>query len=449
MTNALLPILGGPPGAFARRDGVFFRPLPWAIGLGTVLFAVLYLRNLPCLTTDPGNPINAYIRLCHSDLSRSYNMNWSTGASPLGNQGMNVAPLEGVFIQIAVWFSGLLGAESGPHVDDATRFAGVPAFFAVVAILLCAAFIVLIIASAVLAQHQRRPWNVLLIAASPVVLASGMINWDLLAIALTALGIVALQFERPFQSGILLGLAASTANMPFAFVLAVVFVLLISARPQLWAFLGGLVPAWLLVHLPLLLARGLDPVLYYYVGQATKDVSYGSLWFLVQESGVQFRQFGAFAFILTVVALAALLAWIYVTGRRPGVGAMCAMVVLVVVLLAPAYPPQAGLWVLFALFVALPRAGESRGRGLQPAMLWVFSVVQVLHYLAVWGWIAGHLSRDGNGPWMLYYLAVLMRFATEVAMLVVLVHQTYHGAPDHEIRDAEDMSGTGEARVSV
>lgn len=412
MTNALLPVLGGPPGEHARTDGIFFRPLPWALAVGAVLFTILYLRHLPCLTTDPTNPINAYIRLCYSDIPTSYTwQGWATGTSPLAGDELTLPPMLAVLVWVTISFGRLLGADVGPAATEAQQYAGVPAFFGASAIVLFAAFLVLVIGSAYVAARNGRPWAVMLIAASPVVLAAGLVSWDLVGLALTALGVMAVASGRALEAGLAFAMAASVATMPFAFVIAVVVALGLRRRWRRVAVVAvTFATTWLLAHLPFLV-RDFDAVYGYYHSQVNKDISYGSIWFLLRERGVPFREFGAFTFVFTVLVVAILLAWLYVTGRQPRLGTLAAAIVLPVVLLAPAYPPQTGLWVLFALFLARP--GHR--------MLWAFSVVQVLHYMAVWGWLSGHLTVEQHGPELLYYLAVLVRIASELALLLVVV----------------------------
>lgn len=412
MNNALLPALGGPVGLHARRGGVFFRPLPWALLAGAVLFTALYLRHLPCLTTDPANPINAYIRACYSDLPVVYTwQGWAAGGSPLGGEQLALAPLLAIVVVFVLQLARLLGADIQPGATDVQQYAGVPAYFGASAILLFASFLLLIVASAVLARRDGRPWDVFFVAASPVVLAAGLVNFDLLPLGLTALGLALLARDRTIEAGVALGAAASAATMPLASVLGAAVALLLRRRFVRLAALGlAFVATWLLVHVPLLV-RNFDAVYGYYHAEINKDVSYGSIWYLLREVGVPFRELGAFTFVVSVLLIGILAAWLYVTGRTPSAGQVSAAVVLVLVILAPACPPQTALWVVFAVFLARP----------VDVTAWAMSAVQALHYLAVWGWLSGHLTAEKSGPEMLYVLAVLIRMSFELVLLYLVV----------------------------
>lgn len=59
-------------GRHARQEGLWFNPLPWALGLATLLFVVVYLRHLPCLQTDAETGVDTFIRLCYTDIQASF-----------------------------------------------------------------------------------------------------------------------------------------------------------------------------------------------------------------------------------------------------------------------------------------------------------------------------------------------------------------------------------------
>lgn len=413
MTNALLPAFGGPAGRHARETGVFFRPLPWALGLAWLLFTVLYLRHLPCITTDPGNVINTYIRACYSDITANYPFRqWATDVRLLGDPTLDFPPLLAMFITIGGWLGRVLGWSRGAPAHD---YDGLPAFFGATAILLFAAFLVVVIAPAAIARREQRPWEVLYIAASPAVFAAGLTSWDLFPLALTALGMWAVGARRGFEAGVLLGLAlsASTMTLPFIVGVAAAFALKDEWRRLGW-FVGTLVVTALAAHLPQLLTQP-GSLVDFYVRETSTDVSYGSLWYLFLTAGVPLREFGSLTFVVTILLVGCMMAWLWVGGRQLPPGQMAAAVLLVVVLLAPAYPPQTGLWVVLAIFLARRVDAAS----------WVYSAVLAAHYLAVWGRLGGHLSRDATGPWALYDLAVLTRMAFELAFLIEILRGAY------------------------
>ncbi|NEB71391.1 DUF2029 domain-containing protein, partial [Streptomyces fulvissimus] len=71
-----------------------------------------------------------------------------------------------------------------------------------------------VIAVCVARTHRRRPWDALLVALAPALALTATINWDLLAVALTAAALLMWSRERPFAFGVLLGLATAAKLYP-------------------------------------------------------------------------------------------------------------------------------------------------------------------------------------------------------------------------------------------
>lgn len=400
VNNALLPRFGGPMGRHAKPRGVWFNPLPWAMLLATLTFLVLYLRHLPCLQTDADNAINSYIRLCYSDIQSSFlGQEFALGASALGGEQLLFSPLVAVAITLATQAARLTGSV-GPGQTLQQQIDTSTAFFGWTALGLFICFLITTGAFAWLGRRGGgRSWDALLIAGSPIVLAAGLISWDLLPLALTSLGLLQFARRRMFEAGIVLGLAASAGTMPIAVILAV----LVAAglRGGAVTALKFVVPAIVTfagVHAPLLLDN-VGAVYGYYHQEINKEAGYGSLWYLFSLGGWETRHAGSLAFAILILVLGILVAYLYTAGKRPRVGSLVAVVVLLAALLGPAYPPQTSLWVLLAVVVARPYRAE----------LIAVAVAEVGYYLAIWGWLAGSLTSAQQGPYALYWLAIILR----------------------------------------
>ena len=124
--------------------------------------------------------------------------------------------------------------------------------------------------------------------------------------------------------------------------------------------------------------------------------------------GAPLRATGSFGFAVLMLFLGVLIAWLYVTGRRPRVASLVAVVVLATTLLGPAFPPQTALWLLFVVMLALPHRTE----------LVALTATQVAYYLAIWGWLGGGLTLAQSGPYLLYWLAIAFRWGVECWLLV-------------------------------
>ena len=101
--------------------------------------------------------------------------------------------------------------------------------------------------------HRRRPWDGLLVALAPAFALTATINWDLLAVALTAAAMLMWSRGRPLAFGVLLGLATAAKLYP---VLLLGPLLVLCWRAGSGGVLdgtGGAVVAWLVVNLPVML----------------------------------------------------------------------------------------------------------------------------------------------------------------------------------------------------
>ncbi|GAA4894596.1 glycosyltransferase 87 family protein [Tessaracoccus lubricantis] len=425
MKNALLPGLGGPMGRHATPRGLWFNPLPWAFLLATGLFLVLFLRHVPCVQTTAHQEIDMYKMLCYTDIQSSFlSQGFGRGQSPLGSATMLFAPL--IAAAILVTRKTATAVFDAPIRRSATLANEVDAsvtFFAITAVGLFACFLVLVACVAWLGRRRpgRPSWDALLVAASPVVLAVGLVNWDLVPVAFTALGLVQVARGRLVEAGIVLGLAASAGTMPIGVVLAVLVVAGLRGgwRKALLFIVPALV-TFFAVHLPLLM-QNFDRVYMYYHGEINRETSYGSLWYVLQLMfGLELRSSGSLLFVVLLLALGSFIAYLYVTRKRPRVGSMVAVVIFATLLLGPAYPPQSALWLLLALVVARPYKPEMAA----------LALTQVLYYIAIWGWLGGWLTTNQNGPYMLYWAAIILHVAVEVWILTEVVSDIVQPARD-------------------
>ncbi|HMR49183.1 MAG TPA: hypothetical protein PKE40_06520 [Arachnia sp.] len=413
MGNALIPVLGGPMGRHARPAGVWFNPLPWALVAATALFALLYLRHLPCLQRDATQAVDAFVRLCYTDIQTSFvSQGLAAGESVFGEQTA-FAPLTAVAVAATVWLTSLRGPGAGGASDLQAHLDALPLFFGLTTLLLFAAFLVATVAAVLMgpdsAGGRYRSWWGLAVAASPIVLAVGLIDWSLLPVGLAMLGLLWFAQRRVLEAAIVLGLAASAGTMAIAVWLGVaVAVGLRGRRGTVVTFFAASIGTFLAVHLPLLINRP-GTILAHYLAEIDRPSSDGSLLYLLEQMfGFQSREIGGLFFAVRLLLGGVLIAWLFVTRRRPRVGTLVGIFVLGSVLIAPGFSPQTALWVLLAVYVARPFAAE----------LWASAAFHAVYAAAIWGWLSGHLTAARNGPVALYYLAVLARVAVEVWILV-------------------------------
>ncbi len=419
-------------GRHAKPAGVWFNPLPWVILVASVLFMVLALRQVPCIQTDATNSVDGFIRLCYSDIPLMWTgQEFGLGKPPFGGDSMLFAPVLGVLMLVAVKVSSLLGAVIQMDADVQLQLDGAEIFFAVNAVMLFVFFLAWVVSMTLMGRDSRgrfRSWDGMLIAASPVVLASGLIHWDLLPIGLSAIGLYQLSRRRVIESGIVLGLAAAAGTMPIVIIVAVAVCIGLRGRIiHVVKFVLPAVATWFVIHLPLLL-RDWKSVVAFYQGQVSGEASYGSPWFLLQLTGWNVKFAGYLGLMVLLVVMVATVAWLYGKKIRPRVGTLVAAFVFLTCLLGAAFSPQTSLWLLFALVLARPFRLEYI----------LFTAVQVSYWFAIWGYLAGHLTAAKNGPTNLYFLAIAFRIIVDVWLIVLFYRDM--ARPGRDIMRAPDYS---------
>ena len=212
---------------------------------------------------------------CYSDVfPLYYNEGLSAGKVPYTGHPVEYPVLIGGAMQVAAWLV--------RNVDLAVRGRE---FFDVTAVLLAVCAVAGVLATARAAGPDRRA-QALMVAFSPALILCAFINWDLIALALTALGIAAWAGRRCVWAGVLLGLAVAAKFYPL-----VVFgpLLLLCLRAgQLRQFaktLAAAVLAWLAVDLPVMIAAP-SGWAYFYVFSKDRGADWGSIWYYFEHLNV-------------------------------------------------------------------------------------------------------------------------------------------------------------------
>ncbi|OLF18270.1 glycosyltransferase family 87 protein [Actinophytocola xanthii] len=283
---------------------------------------------------------------------------------------------------------------------------------------------------AVARTARRRPWDAALIAASPLVMVHAFTNFDTLATACAAAGVLAWSRRRPGLAGVLLGIGAAAKLYPL-FLLGPLLVLCLRAgRMRAWGrtTLAALL-TWALVNLPILLAfprgwweffhrnslRGADPDSIYNVFVQFAD------W----EGFDGPLAFGQTPFWLNVVSAALFLlccAGIAFVGlhapTRPRLAQLGFLVLAAFLLTNKVWSPQYSLWLVPLAVLAVPRW----------RLLLAWMVVDAL----IWApRMAFYLGDDKKGlpiDWFLSF--VIVRDLAVIALCVLVIYEIYHPARD-------------------
>ena len=398
-----------PAGSSPRR--------PFALLAGTTsvlvtaaLFGALlaFLEKVPCRSGAWNSYAKQFQDACYTDIyPLYYGEGLSSGKVPYSGHHVEYPVLIGAAMQAAAW---LVRSIADPYARGRE-------FFDVTVILLVICAVAGVVATGYAAGPGRR-WQALLVALAPGLILSAFINWDLIAMALAALGLAAWAAKRGVLAGVLFGLAVATKFYPLVLFGPLVLLCLRAGRMRdFWVTFSSAAVAWLVVNVPVMIAAPAGWATFYEFSR-TRPADWGSIWYLFEHFGVPVlgatslstlnlmsaAAFGVACVAIVVLALAA--------PRRPRLPQLCFLVLAAFLMTNKVWSPQYVIWLVPLAVLARPR--------FWPYALW--QLAEVGYFFGIWGYLI-FISRNGavipgyNGlstGW--YFASLLARFLT-VALL--------------------------------
>lgn len=144
--------------------------------------------------------------------------------------------------------------------------------------LLLVAILWMVTVIATLRMTGRRPWDAAMVAIAPGIILAGSINWDMWAVALLALGMLAFARKHTVLAGVLIGLGTAMKIYPF-FILGAVLVLAIRTGKfkTFWVTAGTAAATWVLVNLPYALAFPTS-FMHFFNFSSERGAGFSSFW---------------------------------------------------------------------------------------------------------------------------------------------------------------------------
>lgn len=428
-------VIGGPTG---RRSAghPWWTPVRVILAVACVAWLLAMVQKAPCAADGWGGDNSRYAKLCYSDVPYLYvGRGFAERQVPYADSGGRYEDLEypvliGYFAYAgAVVTQALHGwPDVGPRAaappDAVYGLPGVEAeridYFLVTAVLL--APFLLLAAWFLAGASPGRPWDAMAFAASPVLVFTGLINWDLIAVACTAGALWSWARGRPLLAGVLVGLGTAAKLYPL-FLLGAVLVLALRTRrlrPILLSAAGALA-AWVLVQVPAWV-HGLDGWLGFWRFNSERGPDLGSLWLFAAHTGHV-----ASAHLVNVVSWAVFIGVcvaVLVLGLRarttPTVAQLSYLVLAGFLIVNKVYSPQYVLWLLPVAVLAVPRWRD--------LLLW--QAGELFYFGLVWLYLGGYTaSGTTGGQDTAYSIAILVRIAAELYLAAVILRDVLRRPP--------------------
>ncbi|MEU5880969.1 glycosyltransferase 87 family protein [Spirillospora sp. NPDC047279] len=431
-------------------NGRLMRLLPVLTGVTALTCVLGWLQKQPCASAG-FDFVKTTTRACYTDIYPLYYVRGlNDGKVPYFDSftGDDITYVEypalsGFFMQLVAMIVRPFGIETRGM-----------AFYHVTVLLLAVLAVATVLATAYVAGRRTLKAG-LMVALSPALLLTAYINWDLLAVGLTALSLAAWAARRPGLAGALLGLAVAAKFYPLLFLGPFV---LLCVRAGQWRamgrLLGGTAVAWLAVNLPVMIFAW-DGWLEFYGFSRERGIDWGSIFFYFRDHGVPsvtdtsvLNLVGTGTFLLLAAGIAVLA---LAAPRRPRLPQLMFLVLVAFMLPNKVWSPQYVLWLLPLVVLARPR--------LPAFILW--QVGEVVYFFGIWWYLlAMSYQRPGSDlsttlssllhldvpPGGIddgtYHVALFARFLTVLLLAVLVVIDILRPSRDVVRQDgADDPAG--------
>ena len=418
VVRASSEVVGGPLGDRVRLGANrWWTPLTVLVWMTTFAGVLSALAKQHCRTTGWATP-GQYVHLCYSDVPALFGARGlADGHVPyLADLPVEQQVEYPVLTGAVMWLTSLLVPGEGFTTQRAL------AYFDVNLLLTVACTIGVVIATALTARN--RPWDAAIVALSPGIVLTATINWDMWAVLLTSLALLAWSRSRLGWAGVLLGLATAAKFYPLLLLGPLLVLCFRAGRLREWAqLLAWFAVGWLAVNLPVLLANP-EGWARFYAMSRERGAGFSSIWFVLSQQGVTLSQttlnvLGTLSFGLLCLAIA----WLGVAApRRPRVAALAFLVVAAFLLTNKVYSPQYVVWLVPLAALARPRWRDY--------LVWQAS--QVVHFVAIWLFLVGYAAEETDRalPADWYGLAVLVHIAGTVWFAAMVVRDAWR--PEHD-----------------
>ncbi|MGV9941734.1 glycosyltransferase family 87 protein [Streptomyces sp. NPDC003401] len=426
-------LIGGPLGRRALTGTSWLSPVRVVALVAIGMFALGLVQKAPCYNGGWFfGAVSQYTHACYSDIPHLYQgRGFADGLVPYFDelpgdmQYLEYPVLTGVFMEVAAWLTP--GSGSTQHQGQWYWMVNAGMLMA------CAA----VIAVCVARTHARRPWDGLLVALAPAFALTATINWDLLAVALTAAAMLMWSRGRALAFGVLLGLATAAKLYP-VFLLGPLFVL--CWRAGKWrdfgTALGGAVVAWLVVNLPVMLFA-FEGWSKFYTFSQERGVDFGSFWLILAQNSsdpLTTDSVNTLATLLVVACGLGIGALTLTAPRRPRFAQLAFLIVAAFILTNKVYSPQYVLWLVPLAVLARPKWRDF--------LIW--QACEVAYFLGIWLYLAYTTSGDAHKglPTDGYHWAIGVHLLGTLYLCVMVVRDIL--MPERDVvRQAGDDDPSG------
>ncbi|KEX89365.1 glycosyltransferase 87 family protein [Corynebacterium pseudotuberculosis] len=445
IARSFIEFLGGPLGRFSQVGTQrWWTPLRLLVTIALSFLSLGYMAKANCLH---GNEIagvaqldwsgnKQYVSACYSDIIPLYSgrgldrpgfpyaFSWQENGL---TRYMEYPVLTGIF----QWIMAMVARLGYPVIQAV--FPGVPEvsfYFTVTALVMALLWAAVVAMLAELAEN--RVWDVVLVAASPLVIVHAFTNWDILAIAAAIGALLAFRRHHLVIAGVLIGVGTSHKLWPVFLLGALFIVALRSKKLRTWFVLSaGAAAAWLIINVPVMLTypdawgeflrlnsqRGWEWTTIY----AVLSREFG--WSGLDPAGVAPTNLNMVTLLLFIAACVGIAVLGLRVRRQPRIAELVFLIVAAFLLINKVWSPQYSLWLVPFAALALP--------------YWRLIFAWGLIDAATWPILMWHLlgAENKGAPAWLLDLFILGRDGLIIIIAVLVIRQMLGKSVDKVSRD--------------
>lgn len=296
-------------------------------------------------------------------------------------------------------------------------------YFALGCVLL--AFMWMVAVWATYRSAGRRPWDTLLMAASPLVIFQAFTNYDLMAVMFASVALLLWARRRPVWAGVVLGLGVAAKLYPL-FLFGALLVVAIRRRRfvELGKAAAAAVVAWLAVNLPIMVLFP-DGWREFFRLNSDRPANPESIYVVIQTltgwqgfdagraAGEAPATLNTVSLVLFALACLAVLVIGLTAPVTPRVAQLAFLIVAFFLLTNKVWSPQYSLWLVPLAVLAVPRV----------RLLLTWMAFDALLWVAHMSYFHG-VANKGIGP-ELFHPLVLVRDLLVLAVCAVVILEIY------------------------
>lgn len=427
--------IGGPIGAHALIGREWwFTPLRIVLIAGVLGLAGGFFSKASCLRAAPTEPGMipgvdwsdqwAYTHACYTDMVPLYGIHGlKDGFFPYAYSWQEGETLRYFEYPVLIGYFQYAMAQAARPLDSLVRMLGfqpvdVGAYFALSAIAL--SVIWLFGLTAVVYLAGQRPFDAVLVGASPLVMVHALTNWDILPTVAAVFALLLLIRRKPVLAGAALGAGAAAKLWPL-FLLGGLLVLAIRQRRarEFLLVLASFCATWLALNLPVLLTHPRAWWEFYRMSSDRGPIRETFWGQLTAFTGWPGWGHSSALNLLSLVLFAAGCAAVLWLGLKapvtPRLSQLSFLIVLAFLLTNKVWSPQFSLWLLPLAVLAVPQV--------RLLVAWMFSEVAV--WVAVCWALAGAENHGIEVSGLAPFLCV--RSALLIVMAVLIVRSLWVG----------------------